>query len=352
MSGDAKMRRMHEIELKFQVQPSAAGAVQRAVATKTARRTRLQAVYYDTPGRALAHAGVALRLRREGTRWVQTLKAGGPGIARLEHEVALAARRARPPVLDPSRHDGHPAGRRLRDALSSVPDGAAALVERYRTDVWRWHRVQRIAGGQVELAFDVGQIVAAPASLGGALRRWPVCELEIELLRGDAASLIEASRRWVQRFGLWLDVRSKAERGDRLADGRERVPARPLTPLPRRRAGGGGARAGRAAAIQAMLSDLLPNAAEVAGGAGDAGHLRQVRLGLRRLQAWWVRQAGSAHAGPASATADGIARLATALGAASASGGSPDACLLSRDATLLWLDLLAVVHDTEGVESD
>ncbi|MFN9103948.1 MAG: CYTH domain-containing protein, partial [Betaproteobacteria bacterium] len=81
---------MNEIELKFQVPPGQATAVARAVGTASARRVRLQAAYADTADRRLAAAGLALRLRREGRRWVQTLKGRGDGLmARPEHEVPV-----------------------------------------------------------------------------------------------------------------------------------------------------------------------------------------------------------------------------------------------------------------------
>ena len=58
---------MKEVELKFQVPPSARKAVESAVAgPQPVRRMRLQAAYFDTPKCALAGAGLALRLRKEG----------------------------------------------------------------------------------------------------------------------------------------------------------------------------------------------------------------------------------------------------------------------------------------------
>ena len=81
---------MTEIELKFQVPAESRAAVAAAVAGRAGagQVQRLQAAYHDTAERALANAGVALRLRREGPRWVQTLKAiGGDAMTRLEHNV-------------------------------------------------------------------------------------------------------------------------------------------------------------------------------------------------------------------------------------------------------------------------
>lgn len=271
---------MHEIELKFQVEAGARAAVARAVATATARRTRLQAVYFDTPERLLAEHAVSLRLRKEGPRWVQTVK-GGPlhGIQRLEHEVVLAARGAAPPPLVLERHAGHPAGERLLQLLKGAPRGSAgpapALGERYRVDVTRLHRVQRVRGGQVELAFDSGRIVAGEASE-------TISELEIESLRGGAPVVIEAARRWVMRFGVWLDPRSKAERGDRLARGLAQVDA--VYAGKAGLASGSTPAAARQLAVAEALAQILPNAAEIASGAHHDEHVHQLRVALRRLR--------------------------------------------------------------------
>ncbi|MBC7938411.1 MAG: CYTH domain-containing protein [Chitinophagaceae bacterium] len=96
---------MQETELKFQVPPPRRAALRRAVATSTAQTTRLQAVYADTADHRLAAAGLALRLRKEGTRWVQTLKGRGDGLMqRLEHEVPLPPQRGQPRI-DPVAED-------------------------------------------------------------------------------------------------------------------------------------------------------------------------------------------------------------------------------------------------------
>jgi len=71
-----------EIELKLLLDPAQLARVARHPALRALRRGRtrtrkLHNVYYDTPRRDLLKAGAALRLRQDGTRWLQTLKTGG-----------------------------------------------------------------------------------------------------------------------------------------------------------------------------------------------------------------------------------------------------------------------------------
>ena len=79
---------MQEIELKFLVPESRLKGLMRQVKVKSSQVTQLAAHYYDTPDQQLAQAGIGLRIRKEGDTWVQTIKAGGDGIAaRLEHNA-------------------------------------------------------------------------------------------------------------------------------------------------------------------------------------------------------------------------------------------------------------------------
>ena len=115
-------RFMNEIELKFQVPPARRAQVDAAVAGRAPqRRVRLQAVYVDTPDRLLAQAGLALRVRREGRDWVQTLKgATDDGMRRAEHNVPLG-RMNEAPQADPGRHRGTAVGDRLLKLLAAQP---------------------------------------------------------------------------------------------------------------------------------------------------------------------------------------------------------------------------------------
>lgn len=278
-----------ETELKFQVPPEHRGALLKAVATAAARTTRLQAVYADTPDQRLARAGLALRLRKEGRRWVQALKGRAEGagglMQRLEHEVPVPG--TAEPALDPARHAGTPLGERLQALLA---DGAP-LLPVYRTDVRRVHRVVRHGGARIELACDLGRISAGAAVL-------PVHEIEFELLAGPPSALPALAARWMQRFGLWWDIRTKSERGFRLAQGQERVPARAAcVPALPPAATPAEAFAGAAAAA---LQQALGNACEIASGTGAAEHLHQLRQGLRRLRSL-LRVLGPWSADPAEA---------------------------------------------------
>ena len=299
----------YETELKFRIPAARLAAVRRAVATRTAVVEPLAAVYLDTPGEHLAQARVALRLRREGVQWVQTLEAEGAGaMQRLEHNVPLgqpggaggggdgadSPAGAKRPTHDLARHAGTEAGALLTRVLAGA--GNAPLVERYATEVQRTRRTLRHGGALIELALDEGRIQAGTASCA-------VCEIEFELLSGPPQALLAVASRWVDRFGLVLDVRSKSERGHRLATGQASsapTRARPLTLS---------ARGGLDSVLAAMLGNALdqvlanasvlaapadalaPAAAAAAAAATLADHpvpdpelLHQLRVGLRRLR--------------------------------------------------------------------
>ena len=384
---------MQEVELRFQVPPDMRSRVEAALATAGAARTRLQATYFDTPDRRLAAAGMALRVRKEGRRWMQTLKAGGMhAMQRFEHNVALpasaAALHGAAPRPELALHAHTEGGELLMKVLGTRPRCEAnALEALLRTDIRRCHRVLRTRGGSVELALDVGFISAGH-------QRLSVCELEIELHGGAPSTVLDVSRRWVQRFGLWLEVRSKAERGMRLADA-ESAPsavasssgtARAIEPLP---PSATVIRATplklqpRASAEQALrdvaancLSHLLPNASEVASASYRPEHVHQLRVALRRLRTalrffeGWADGIAPAQAsvlagvfGQLGGTRDRDALLAEwvpALRAAGApwvdlppalGGAEPSALLRDKRVTLAWLDLLGLTLAGTGMAS-
>jgi triphosphatase len=203
-----------EIELKLLVPESARQALeQRLMAYGPGREQQIDSVYFDTKDRTLAAQKAALRLRRvgdgSGARWVQTLKTG--------HTDAALARR--------DEWEAFVAGPRL--ALSRLPASALEpllsgakpkLAPVFHTRFARSVREARIGQALIELAFDRGLIVAGR-------QREPICELELELKHGDAASVLavyDLARQLIgkgkQAIALLPCVYSKAARGYRLAD--------------------------------------------------------------------------------------------------------------------------------------
>ncbi|MDO9005856.1 MAG: CYTH domain-containing protein [Aquabacterium sp.] len=214
---------MQEIELKFQIPADSLAVLSAEIERLPGHaRERLQAHYFDTPDRRLGQARSALRLRKEGERWVQTLKASGANtMIRLEdNQPAPAPSEGRAARIDLSLHLGSPAEASLIRTLGWNPGQDrwgehAGLVELYRTDIWR--QTARVSVGQgtpqagaVELALDLGHIHAGDLSVA-------VQELEIELVSGHPMAVIAMARDWVLGHDLWLDTQTKAHRGDRLA---------------------------------------------------------------------------------------------------------------------------------------
>ena len=200
---------MSEIELKFVLDEAGAAALKTRLKelglTQGPLRPRaLRSVYHDTPDHALARAGMAVRLRKDGRRWLQTVKARASlagGLSRVE-EIESPA----------------PGGRL---DLAAFPDAtragiAAAIGERPLAPVFETEMKRASldlplpGGGSAELALDEGTIRAAAHE--AAFR-----EAELELRDGELAALYELAAQLFPEGGLHLSTRSKAARGYLLA---------------------------------------------------------------------------------------------------------------------------------------
>lgn len=354
---------MPEVELKFQVPAARRAALEAALAGRSgSTRARLRAAYLDTPEGSLAAAGMALRLRREGRCWVQTLKGRTPdALTRFEHNVSRTAATAMPDI-DATLHAGTPVGAALLTLLAAQP--ADALRPRHGTDILRRTRVVRGPGGRVELALDVGRIQAAGRTL-------KVVEFEIESLSGSALAVLAVARRWAPRHGLWLDGRSKAERGDLLARGE--TMAAPTRATRVELGPGMSAPAAWQQVLGACAEQIIGNASQIASGESLPEHVHQLRVGLRRLRSalrlFTGEAADAALGAPAAALfrrlgnardaaviesefaadliaalrAEGIAKD-TALLPAAGAAPSPAEVLREPAAQLFLLDLLAALQ--------
>ena len=191
---------MTEREIKLHVPDSAKPEIARFMRSAKARRVTLQARYFDTPARELANAGIALRLRKEGRRWVQTIKAPGTdALSRIELNHLRSA-----PELDLALYTGTA----LETFFASLK---GPLCLRYETRVTRQVLPLEVDGNAVEIAYDQGALFAGELEL-------PISEVEFEYLSGDPARMFTLAREWVEKYSLVLDLRSKSERGDALAN--------------------------------------------------------------------------------------------------------------------------------------
>lgn len=152
---------------------------------------------------------MALRLRKEGNQWVQTLKAQGKGpLDRLEHNVNIDDAS---PRIQPDLHAKSKAGRQLRKVLERAE---GELQEVYRTEITRTVRELVFEDGSAELALDIGKIVAYAGTeheKGTSVR-----ELELELKDGNVSGLVDLAKHWASTHGLLLSTVSKSQRGERL----------------------------------------------------------------------------------------------------------------------------------------
>ena len=180
------------------------------------RRRTLRSIYFDTSKSTLREAGISLRVRREGRRWIQTVKCGrdlSGGLSRV--------REVEGPVpggaisIDKITDDG------VRNDVLKLLDGAG-LHPVCEVVVRRSSGTLHIGKGtRAELAVDLGEVRAGGRS--AALR-----EAEIELIEGNPGDLYDAAQALAPDGGLRLSRLSKAERGFLLAtEGRIEPPLQP-----------------------------------------------------------------------------------------------------------------------------
>lgn len=271
--GSASAAPAAEIELKLSISAEDARRLGRLPAIRRSARGRartqgLHSVYYDTPDFELRRSGVALRLRRDGGRWIQTLKGAGevqgglhlrqeldtPVPAQLLNHHALAAAGASPVLSDPV----------LRAQLHPV----------FTTEIRRTSRIlQPAAGTEIELCVDSGQVTTGSA-------RAPISEIELELKRGQPQALLDLAHELLDDIDLRLEPASKAQRGYALAAAAPAKPVKAEPPLLHEQMSVSDA---FRAVVCACLAHLQANERGLLE-SDDAEYLHQARVALRRLR--------------------------------------------------------------------
>ena len=207
---------MTEFELKLEIPPKSLRRVATAMRKGKTTTQGLHARYFDTEDGLLAKHRLVVRVRREGSHWVQTAKGPSAGmLERLEHNVEIAvSAHAEVPAVDLKRHLGTPVGQKILQALKLKPNQAFPdMLLLYEVDVQRLKRIIECSGSLVEVALDQGRILAGAHSLN-------LYELEFELKDGAPDHAVQLAREWCAQHGLWLSSITKSMKGQGLRSGR------------------------------------------------------------------------------------------------------------------------------------
>lgn len=164
--------------------------------------------YFDTPERDLAGAKVALRLRRDGDEFIQTLKTRGQSVAGLsernEYDWKLAKAKLDLKKLD---DECWPAQLAELDKKTIKPIFTTDFVRERAEIAWGRGKSKVV----IEAALDLGKVIVGKQSE-------EICELELELREGEPAALLELAAELAATLPLMPCDISKAERGYRLFD--------------------------------------------------------------------------------------------------------------------------------------
>lgn len=238
----------------------------RAADKTSSKPATLISVYFDTNKLKLRNKGLSLRVRRTGHRHVQTIKQDSGASAALfdrnEWERDIAGKE---PDLDSARDTAlEPLlSKKLRRKLKPV------FATRVRRTIYPIHSGE----SEIELTIDKGKVEANGHSS-------PLCEVELELKRGDAAELYKLARTLATEVPVQLAVKSKAERGYALV-AREEPAVIKVAPVAL--APDSNCQAAFQAIARACLRQLATNRPAMQD--GDADSLHQMRVALRRLRA-------------------------------------------------------------------
>ncbi|MDR2688665.1 MAG: CYTH domain-containing protein [Azoarcus sp.] len=190
-----------EIELKLAVPEDALPLVSQHPIIAAAPRLAVEVLdntYFDTPALTLQAHKMALRLRAEGGQIVQTVKCAAASHGGLAHRPEWE--QTYRGVFDFSAIDDVETARLLEKARDEL---IPVFTARFQRDTRRY---QSRPGVDILIMLDTGWIDA-----GG--QRTPVCELELELARGEADDLRQLAAILRRDLPLTPDDRSKAQRG-------------------------------------------------------------------------------------------------------------------------------------------
>ena len=264
---------MHDgIELKLELSTDDVGRfrrhrVLRSLACGKPSTMRLRTAYFDAPDLALHNNGIALRVRSDGRRHVQSVKTtapAAPGDGGADHEAEVDG-----PAPELDRIEN----RRLASFIARVKR-SSTLTRVFETDVRRRVLPVRIGDAEIDVSLDVGDFTAGERSL-------PICEAGLALRSGRPERLYDLALALHETLPFRLEQRSKTARGFHLMTGEAPAPMRARrVALDARMT----VRQAFTLATRACLDQLRANERVVLESEDPEG-VHQMRVALRRLRA-------------------------------------------------------------------
>jgi triphosphatase len=178
-----------------------------------AEHTTLTSTYYDTAAGRLKRDGLALRVRDQNGHYSQMVIC-----ADIKGEPLLAHQEWGDPT------DGEPPGLRALNGSTHLPEVLSdpELRARFTTVIKRTlFLLEPDASTQIAGTLDAGEIRTAEGE-----DTEPICEVGLQLKRGDPAALYGTGLRLLEKAPLRIEAHSKVERGYRLL---EKTTAKPQT---------------------------------------------------------------------------------------------------------------------------
>jgi triphosphatase len=208
----------YEIELKLLTSEHAGEVIETKLlpqlkASITQETLVLTNHYFDTPDRALRQHDIGLRIRGNNQKFEQTLKTAGQSVGGLhqrpEYNVDLDESKKQNVKIPTLRLFPVSAWPKTID----VDDLQAKLETLFTTHFQRKvYLLEFSDGNTVELVWDLGEVTSGNKSI-------PICEIELELKKGDTTALFDLAERIVGLMPTTIGTDSKAARGYSLLDG-------------------------------------------------------------------------------------------------------------------------------------
>jgi triphosphatase len=168
--------------------------------------------YFDTPDRRLRQHDIGLRIRGNNQKFEQTLKTAGKSIGGLHQRPEYNV------YLDETKNQNVKVPDLRLFPLSAWPktidvdDLQGKIKTLFTTHFERKVYLLEFPNGDiVELVWDLGEITSGNKSV-------PICEIELELKKGNTSALFDLAKRLVSLLPTSIGTDSKAARGYNLLD--------------------------------------------------------------------------------------------------------------------------------------